>query len=116
MLVNFAPDSAPVAANANPIEDKRGPVTTTTVSVGTTTTLALAANDNRAYYLIRNNGNVPVYLTENAAATVANAFYILQPGRGWEEAFNSTPRYTGVINAIATATCEIKVNEAIVLL
>jgi hypothetical protein len=111
MLVNFSPDPTP--ASSNPQEDTRGPVATTTVPVSATTTVVLAANPSRAYYLIRNNGNVPVYLTESVAATVANAFYVLQPGKGWEEAFNSTPRYTGSINGItASGTASVIVNEA----
>jgi hypothetical protein len=111
MLINFSPDAAP--ASANPQEDVRGPVTATTVTVSNTSIVALAANSQRAYYLIRNNGSVPVHFTENVVATVTGAFYTLQPGKAWEEGFNGTPRYTGVINAItASGSATIGVNEA----
>jgi hypothetical protein len=113
-LVNFSPDAPPTSAN--PIEDRRGPVNITTVNlVANTSALALAANENRAYYLVRNAGNTPAYLTEAAlsgTATVANAAYIVQPGRGWEESFNGSPRYTGAILAIATSACQLIISEA----
>lgn len=111
MLVNFSPDTAP--ASANPQEDTRGPVASTTVVVTTTSTAALLANAARAYYLIRNNGAVAVHFSETTPATVAGAFYTLQPGKGWKEDFNGTPRYLGAIYAItASGSTSLGVNEA----
>jgi hypothetical protein len=114
MLVNFAADPTP--ASSNPQEDVRGPVTPGSVTVSTTSVVALAANANRAYYLIRNNGSVPVHFTESTPATVANAFYTLQPGKAWEEGFSGTPRYTGALYAItASGSAAIGVNEAVLI-
>ena len=115
MLVNFSPD--PIPASANPQENTRGPVATTQVTVTDGSILALAVNPSRAYYLIRNNGAVPVHFTESSPAEVANASYTLQPGRAWEESFSGTPRYTGAIYAItASGSALIGVNEANLIL
>jgi len=93
------------ASNVNITEDLRGALSTATVPVTTTATIALAANAARSNYMIYNSGPVPVYLREGSApVTGASPAYnvIIPSGFLWKEDFQ-TARYTGTIHVVTAA-------------
>ena len=105
MLVNLN------SANA---KDLRGALSSASVSVTTTASIALAANTARSNYMIHNNGSASVYLREGSApVTGANPIYnaIIPSGFFWKEDFLSS-RYTGAIHVVtASGTASLQVSE-----
>lgn len=88
-----------------------GACTPSTVSVTSTTNVALAANANRKRALIfnQNSSTVNVLISFAATATAATAVP-LAPGQGWVEELPAI--YTGVISCItASGTTSLQVFE-----
>ena len=102
------------ANNVNITEDLRGALSTATVSVTTTASIALAANAARSNYMLYNNGPASVCLREGVApVTGATPAYnvIIPSGFLWKEDF-VTARYTGAIHVItASGTSSLQVSE-----
>jgi len=75
------------------------------VSIGTSSTEILAANDNRTSFLIRNTGSVPVYIRLGTGATVDDM--LLEEGD-----ILFCDDYTGTVEGIvASGTGEVRVIE-----
>jgi hypothetical protein len=107
-LVNLNPSNVAV----NIAEDIRGSDAVTAVNATGTSSIALAANANRASYSIYNAGNTTVYMRENATVTAALYKHPIPPGYLFESDF-STSRYTGVISVItASGTSNLMVAES----
>jgi hypothetical protein len=107
-LVNL--NSPNVAVNI--AEDIRSPDVVTAVTATATSSIALAANANRASYSLYNGGSTTVYIRENATVTAALYKHPIPPGYLFESDF-STSRYTGPISVItASGTSNLMVAES----
>jgi len=102
-------------AATNIAEDIRGSDAVTTVTVTTTSSVALAANNARARYSIYNGGNATVFIRESS--TVTNALYTtpIPPGFMWKEDFTGGSRYLGVVSIIGAAASSVLVSESAVI-
>lgn len=89
------------ATPVNTQDDKATTASDTTVSVGTTSVTAVAANSARKGLIIANcNGGRTIYLRFGSTAATTTAFaFALTQGSTYEMA---TPVYTGAIQAIAS--------------
>jgi hypothetical protein len=107
-LVNLNPSNVAV----NIAEDIRSADTVTAVTAAATSSVALAANVNRAGYSIYNAGTTTVYLRESATVTAALYKHPIPPGYLYESDF-STSRYTGAVSVItASGTSNLMVAES----
>jgi hypothetical protein len=107
-LVNLNPSNVAV----NIAEDIRSSDVVTAVNATATSSVALAANANRASYSIYNAGSTTVYIRESATVTAALYKHPIPPGYLFESDF-STSRYTGVISVItASGTANLMVAES----
>lgn len=75
------------------------------VTVGTTSTQILAANDNRTCFYIKNNGTGTVYISFSSTATLSDSY----PLAAGEELF--CDHYTGEVSGIAEASQDVRVIE-----
>jgi hypothetical protein len=75
-LVNLNPSNVAV----NIAEDIRNSDTVVAVSATATTSVALAANPNRAGYSIYNAGSVTVFVRESATVTATSYKHPIPPG------------------------------------
>jgi hypothetical protein len=106
-LVNLNPSNV-----INIAEDIRNADTVAAVTATTTTSVALAANTNRAVYSIYNVGSQTVYLRENATVSATLYKHPIPSGYLFEQEFTSS-RYTGAISVItATGTASLMVSES----
>lgn len=107
-LVNLNPSNVAV----NVAEDNRNADTVTAVSATATSSVALAANPNRAGYSIYNAGNTTVFIRESGTVTAALYKHPIPPGYLFEGDF-STSRYLGAISVItASGTSNLMVSES----
>lgn len=115
MLVNLNTSNG-----TNIVEDIRGPMTPTGVTVTTTASIILTANTARTSYMIYNAGPNTIHLREGAAPVVtatapATPLYntIIPPGFLWKEPFKDA-RFTGDIHAICAAgTASLQVSQGL---
>jgi hypothetical protein len=109
-LVNLNPSNVAV----NIAEDIRTSDTVTAVNATVTTSVALAANSNRAGYSIYNAGTQTVFVRENATVTATLYKHPIPPGYLFE-GDSSTSRYTGAVAAItASGTSNLMVSESLI--
>lgn len=80
---------------------------TETVTVGNTNTLIAAANPNRTYLTIKNNGNEPMNYGYEDLVTLATSGFQLQPGEGID--IDSPGEVWGVV--ISGTSTEMSVDE-----
>ena len=108
MLVNLNPSNVAV----NIAEDIRNADVVAAVSASATSSVALAANPNRAGYSIYNAGLVTVFVRESPTVTATLYKHPIPPGYLFESDF-STSRYTGAISVItASGTSSLMVAES----
>jgi hypothetical protein len=107
-LVNLNPSNVAI----NVAEDIRNADTVTAVSATATSSVALAANPNRAGYSIYNAGTTTVFVRESGTITAALYKHPIPPGYLFEGDF-STSRYTGAVSVItASGTSSLMVSES----
>jgi hypothetical protein len=107
-LVNLNPSNVAV----NIAEDIRGSDTVTAVSATATSSVALAANPNRATYSIYNAGTQIIFLRESSTVTATLYKHPIPPGYLFESDV-STSRYTGAVAVItASGTSNLMVSES----
>lgn len=107
-LVNLNPSNVAV----NIAEDIRSADTVAAVNASATSSIALAANANRASYSIYNAGTTTVFIRENPTVTAALYKHPIPPGYLFESDFTSS-RYTGIISVItASGTSNLMVSES----
>ena len=88
-------------------KDTGGQYTTpahTAPSIGTTTTLALAANANRLYALLVNDSDTTIYFKLGEAAVLNTGIRLNANGGSYEISKELGNLYTGIINAIHGGT------------
>lgn len=107
-LVNLNPSNASI----NVAEDTRNPDTLTAVSASATSSVALAANANRAGYSIYNAGTTTVFVRESPTVTAALYKHPIPPGYLFESDFTNS-RYLGAVSVItASGSCNLMVSES----
>jgi hypothetical protein len=107
-LVNLNPPNVAV----NVAEDIRNSDTVAAVSAMATSSVALAANPNRATYSIYNAGSQTVFIRENATVTATLYKHPIPPGYLCEQDGTSS-RYTGAVSVItASGTSNLMVSES----
>lgn len=91
-----------------------GPVTHGTVSVGTASTSLLAANANRQWALLQNDGTVDVYIKLGTAVAALNTGIRLVAGGGaFEMSRGQANVFDGAIQAISSvAATRVMYSEA----
>lgn len=99
----------------NIAEDTRTADTITTISVASTSAIALPANTNRASYSIYNAGTVNVLFKEGITVTNGTHKFVIPPGFMWTPD-GSEPRYLGAISLMTTSgTASVQIAESILI-
>src|SRR4028119_1455421 len=107
-LVNLNPSNVSI----NVAEDVRNPDSVAAISATATSSVALAANPNRAGYSVYNAGQTTVFVRESGTVTAALYKHPIPPGYLFESDF-STSRYMGAVSVItASGTSNLMVSES----
>ena len=108
MLTNLNPSNVAI----NIAEDVRSSDTVVAVNAAATSSIALAANNNRAGYSIYNASTTTAYIRENATVTATLYKHPIPPGYLFESDFSNS-RYTGAVAVItASGTASLMVAES----
>lgn len=100
----------PVPTTPQPLVRNAG--TPVSVSISTTSSVALAANVNRANYSLYNAGPATIFMREGTVAAGNLYERLIPPGFQWDSE-PSSYRYTGAISLVTAAgTATVMVTES----
>lgn len=116
--VNISDRAARDLGQVDVVEDASGGYTTpthSTLGVTTASQAALAANANRLYALLINDGDTTIYLKLGAAAVANQGIRLNANGGSYEMSRKTGNLYTGAINAIhgGTGTKTLTITEGV---
>lgn len=85
----------------------------TSVTVGTTATLILAANDNRHSFLINNTSSGTVFIGPTSSVTTSNGISLLENGSLAEDSSGTKLYQSDIYGIVAAGTSDVRVWERI---